>query len=172
MRPIGNVLLRCPAAVARRSISTRGRAITNGWTISMARAIVGNRAISGSDQRPMYHQLLRATTDRTINRGDRWYDQSLPPATDRTSNRDILHVTDCTSNRGILHVTDHRTSNRGILHVTDRTSNRGILYVIDRTSTRLTRWPIVDQSWGSTIDRTINRSIVKFHHTEFPHWNP
>ena len=37
-----------------RSISTRGRAITNDWRISMARNIVGNRATSGSDQRSMY----------------------------------------------------------------------------------------------------------------------
>ena len=33
-----------------RSISTRGPAITNDWRISMARAIAGNRATSGSDQ--------------------------------------------------------------------------------------------------------------------------
>ena len=39
-----------------RSISTRGRAITDDWRISMARAIAGNRAASGSDQRPMYYQ--------------------------------------------------------------------------------------------------------------------
>ena len=39
-----------------RSNSTRGRAITNDWRISMERAIVGNRATSGSDQRPMYDQ--------------------------------------------------------------------------------------------------------------------
>ena len=57
----------------------------------MARAIVGNRATSGSDQRrPMYDQLLRQTTDRTINRGDRSYDQSLRPANDGTINRCIL----------------------------------------------------------------------------------
>ena len=37
----------------RRSISTRGRAITNDWIISMARGIGGNRATRGSDQRPM-----------------------------------------------------------------------------------------------------------------------
>ena len=64
------------SARIRRVISTRGRAITNNTKISMARAIVGNRATSGSDQRPMYDQLLRPTTDRTINRGDRSYDQS------------------------------------------------------------------------------------------------
>ena len=58
----------------RRSIYTRGRANTNDWRISMARAIEGNRATSGSDQRPMYDQLL--TTDCTINRDDRAYDQS------------------------------------------------------------------------------------------------
>ena len=43
----------------------------------MARSIVGNRATSGSDQRSMYDQLLHPTTDRTINRGDRSYDQPL-----------------------------------------------------------------------------------------------
>ena len=64
----------------------------------MAIAIVGNRATDGSDQRPVYDQLLRPTADRTSNRGD----QSLHPATDRTSNRGILHVTDRTSTRGIL----------------------------------------------------------------------
>ena len=40
----------------QRSISTRGRAIAKDWRMSMARAIVGNRATSGSDQRPMYDQ--------------------------------------------------------------------------------------------------------------------
>ena len=68
----------------------------------MARAIEGNRATSGSDQRQIYDQLLRPTTDCTINRGDRSYDQSLHPATDRTSNRGILHVTDRTKTRVIL----------------------------------------------------------------------
>ena len=59
-----------------RSISTRGRAITNDWRISMAIAIVGNLVTSGSDQRPTYDQLLRPTTAHTINRGDRSYYQS------------------------------------------------------------------------------------------------
>ena len=36
-----------------RSITMRGRAITNLWRISMARAIVENRATSGSDQQSM-----------------------------------------------------------------------------------------------------------------------
>ena len=68
--------IRSPAAVAYGDRSLRvdlyGRAVTNDREISMARAIVGNRATSGSDQRPMYDQLLRPTTDR----GDRSYDQS------------------------------------------------------------------------------------------------
>ena len=50
VRPIGNVCYR------DRSLRVVGRAITNYWRISMARAIVGNRATSGSDQRPMYDQ--------------------------------------------------------------------------------------------------------------------
>ena len=50
-------LLRSPAAAnIPRSISTRGRAIMNDWRISVVRAIVGNHATSGSDQRPMYDQ--------------------------------------------------------------------------------------------------------------------
>ena len=67
------------------SISTRGRAITDDsdWRISMARAIVGNRATSGSDHRLLYDQSWRPVTDDTINR-------SLHPATDRTSNCGIL----------------------------------------------------------------------------------
>ena len=62
-------------ATISRSISTHGRAITNDWRISMARAIVGNCATSGSDQRPPYDQSLRPATDGTTNR-------PLPPATD------------------------------------------------------------------------------------------
>ena len=54
----------------------RGRAIPYDRRISMVGAIVGNRATGGSDQRPMDDQLLRPTTDRTINRGDRSFDQS------------------------------------------------------------------------------------------------
>ena len=99
----------------RRSISTRGRAIANDWRISMTRAIVGNRATSGSDQRPMYDQLLRPMTDRTINRGDRIvtagdrpivascdraYDQSWHPACDRSYERSWHPMIECTSNRG------------------------------------------------------------------------
>ena len=73
----------------RQPSPTRGRAITNDWRISMAISIVRNRATSGSDQRPLYDQLLRTTTDRTISRrvrrpivrsvvasGHRSYDQS------------------------------------------------------------------------------------------------
>ena len=48
---------------------TRGRAITNDWRRWMARSVVGNRATSGSDHRPIVCQSLRPTTDRTINRG-------------------------------------------------------------------------------------------------------
>ena len=49
----------------------------------MARAVAGNRANSGSDQRLMY-------------------DQSWRPATDGTTNRSLHHAPDRTSNRGIL----------------------------------------------------------------------
>ena len=84
----------------RRSISTPCRAITNDWRISMARTILGNCATSGSNQRPMYDQLLRPTIDRTINCDgrrpmvrsivascDRSFEQSWHPMTEHTINR-------------------------------------------------------------------------------------
>ena len=94
-----------------RTICTRGRAITNDWRRSMARSVVGNRATSGSYQRPIvtsvialddrsYDQSWRQATDRTIDRGvrrplvrsivascDRSYEQSWHPVTERTINR-------------------------------------------------------------------------------------
>ena len=78
-----------------RSTSMRRRAITNDWRISMARAIVGNRATKGgSDHRPMYDQSLRPATDATINRivasSDRWYDHSWVAPIDRTITRSIV----------------------------------------------------------------------------------
>ena len=50
VRPIGNICYDLQQRLPR------GRSITNDWRISMARAIVGNRATNGSDQRPMYDQ--------------------------------------------------------------------------------------------------------------------
>ena len=89
----------------RQPSPTRGRAITNGWKISMARSTVGNRATSSSDQRPMYDQLLRPKNDSTINRRVRRpivrsivascyraYDQSGHPTTDGTINRKINRI--------------------------------------------------------------------------------
>ena len=83
VRPIGNVCYdlqqRSHTAIDLYAWSV----ITNDWITSMTRAIVGNRATSGSDHRPMYNQSWRPATDGTIRR-------SLPPATDRTSNRGIM----------------------------------------------------------------------------------
>ena len=118
----------------QRSISTRGRAITNDWRISMARAILGNRATSGCDQRPMYDQLLHPTTDLRISRDDRSYDQSWRPATDGTINRCIL--------RPIVEQSWHPACHRSYDHL----ASYGRAY---------------DLSWGATIDRTINRSVVR-----------
>ena len=139
-------LLRPPAADGRirRSIYTRGWAITNDWRISIARAIVGNRAtiaindrctISYFNRRPSVRSIV--VTVRTINREGRgrWYDQSLHHSTDRISNRGILHVADRTSTRGIL-----------------GPSVGSIVAPDDRS---------YDQSWGATIDRTTNPSIVR-----------
>ena len=56
LRSIAVCVLLCYDNIQATSISTCGRAFTKDWIISMARAIVGNRATSGSDQRPMYDQ--------------------------------------------------------------------------------------------------------------------
>ena len=126
-----------------QSISKRGGAITIGWRILMTRAVVGNRATSGIDQRPMYAQSWRPATDGTINR-------SLPPATDRTSNRGILWP--------IV---------RSIMALEDRLYDHSWGATIDRTINRIIVRPIVrsnvatydrsyDQSWHQTI---WNRSL-------------
>ena len=135
----------------RRSVSTRGRAITNDWRMSMARAIVGNCATSGSDQRPMCDQLFRPTTDRTINRVDRSYDQSWRLATDGTINRG-----------------GRRPMVRSIVASCDWSYKQSWGATIDRTINRSIVRPIVatydlsyNQSWHQTTDRTINRSIVR-----------
>ena len=124
-------LLRSTAARnrIRRSISTRGRAITNDWIISMARAIVGNRATSGSDQQPMSDQLLRPTTDCTIHRGDQSYPQSWRPATDGTINRCILRPIE----RAIVAYFD-RAYDQSWHPTADRTINRGVQRSISRCS--------------------------------------
>ena len=85
VRPNGNVFndLQQPSHAAIDLYAWSRYAITNDWRMSMARSIVGNRATSGSDQRPMYDQSWRPVTNGTINR-------SFHPATDRTSNRGIL----------------------------------------------------------------------------------
>ena len=123
----------------RWMIPRRGRAFTNDWRISMARAIIGNSANSGSDQRrPTYDQLLRPTTNRTITRGDRSYDQSWRPATNGTIYRCIL--------RPIV---------RAIVASCVWPIVRALVASCDR---------VYDQSWHPTADCTINcgvqRSIV------------
>ena len=124
----------------RRLISTRGRAITNDTKISMARAIVGNRATGGSDQRPMYDQLLRPTTDRTINRGDRSYDQSCRPATDGMINRCIL-----------------RPNVRALVESCGRVYDQLCHPTVDRRSIVAS----CDRSLRPTTDRTINRDTKR-----------
>ena len=81
-------LLRSPAAVG-------GRAITNDWRISMARAIAGNRTTSGSDQRPTDVRSIVAA-------GDRWYDQSIVASCDRSYEQSWHTLTDSTSTRDIM----------------------------------------------------------------------
>ena len=110
-----------------RSISTHDRAITNDWRTSMARAIAGNRATSGSDQWLMHDQSWRPATDGTINR-------SLHPVPDRTSTRDILWP----SVRSIMAPED-RWYNQSWDAKIDRTINRAT----DRTINRCYLRPIV-----------------------------
>ena len=131
----------------RRSIYTRGPDITNDWGISIARAIVGNHATSGSDQRPMYDQSWQPIVRSIVTTGDRWYDQSPHPATDRTSNRGILHVTDRTNTHSWHPVTE-RTINCG----TRRSIVRSIVSGNDRSH---------DKSYHRATDSCDLRPIVR-----------
>ena len=132
-----------------RSIFTRGRAITNDWRISMARTIVGNRATSGSDQRPIYDHSWRPATDGTINR-------SLHLATDRTSKRGILSP-----------------SVRSIVAPEDRWYDKSWGATIDRTINRNIVQPIV-RSIVATYDRSnvapndLESQVTRFEHDHRP----
>ena len=129
----------------------------------MARTIVGNRATSGSDQRPMYDQLLRPTTDRTINRGDRRpmvrsivascdrsYEQSWHPACERSYEHSWHPMTERTISRGT-----RRPVVQSIVGCNDRSHNRPIVASYDRSYDQ--SW----QSWHQTTARTINCSIMR-----------
>ena len=84
-----------------RSISTRDRAITNDWRISMTRAIVGiarlvvafndRRTINRDGQRPMVRSidrcLLRPIVRAIVASCDRSYEHPWHPVTERTINR-------------------------------------------------------------------------------------
>ena len=118
-----------------RSICTRGGAITNDWRISMARAIAGNRATSGSDQWPM-----------TINRDGR---RPMVRSIDRCILVPIVRaiVADRTSTRDILW-----PSVRSIVAPEDRWYNQSWDATIDRTIDRSIMRPIV-RSIVATFDR-------------------
>ena len=126
-------LLRSPAARIRRSISMRGRAITNDWRISMARAMVGIRATSGNDQRPMWISYCArrppiVATDGMINRDGR-----------RPMVRPIVATCDRSYEQSW-----HPTCAWLYEH------SCGVL------------WPSVyDQSWHPTADRSINRGVQR-----------
>ena len=123
----------------------------------MARAIVGNRAINYCTikycaRRPILRSIVATDRSSIVTTGDRWYDQSLHPAIDRTSNRGMLHVTDHTSTRVILW-----PSVRSIVTPdTDRTINRAVLRSIARSIVAS-----CDRSLVSMTDRTINRGTKR-----------
>ena len=130
----------------RRLISTRGRAITNDTKVSMARAIVGNRATSGSDQRPMYDQLLRPTTDRTINRdGRRPMVGSIVASCDRSYEHSWHPVAECMISCGTRRLIVDQS-------LIKRTINRSIVRPIVATYDRS-----YDQLWHQTTDRRGDR---------------
>ena len=93
---------------------TSGRAITNDWRRLIARSIVGNRAISGGDHRPIVRSIIASD--------DRPHDQSWCRVIDRTINRDVRRPIV----RSIVTSGD-RSSDESWRPVTDRTINRGTL---------------------------------------------
>ena len=134
----------------RRLISTRGRAITSDTKISMARAIVGNRATSGSDQPPMYDEFLLPTTDRTINRGDR---RPMVGSIVASCDRSCEH-----SWRGRVHdQLWHPTENRWVQRSIAASCDRSLRPTTGRTITRGTKRPIV-RSIVASCDRSYDQS--------------
>ena len=129
-------LLRSPAAAGRipRLISTRGRAITNDWRISMARAIVGNRATSGNDRRSMYDQSWRPATD-----GRGAYDQSIVASRDRSYEHSWHPVTDRTRTDGTINRWVQRPIARSIVASCDRSYDQSLRPITDRTINRGTK---------------------------------
>ena len=119
----------------------------------MARAIVGNRATSGNDQRPMYDQLMRPTTDRTINRGGRRpMVGSIVASCDRSYEHSWHPVAECTISCGTRRLIVDQSLGATIKRPINRSIMRPIVATYDRS---------YDQSWHQTTDRTINRSIVR-----------
>ena len=123
----------------------------------MARAIAGNRASIGSDQRPMYDQSWRPATDGTINR-------SLPPATGRTSNRGILWPIVRTLVLSWYRAYDqswHPKTDGTITHWMQRSIARSIVASCDRS---------YDQSLLPTTGRTIIRGTKRFEIAGYKFW--
>ena len=107
----------------RQPSPTRGCAITNDRRILMVRSIVVNRATSGSDQRPMYDQLLRPIVRAIVASCDRAYDQSWHPTTDGTINcgvqlsiaRSIVATYDRSYDQSWHQTTDHPRPMRPVI---------------------------------------------------------
>ena len=165
----------------RRSISTRGRAVTNDWRISMARVIVGYRAtivvaindrctISYCARRPIIQSIV--ATDRAINRDvrrpmvrlivafcDRSCDQSCHPTCDQ-SYEHWWHPIERTISRGLQRSIARSivaSCDRSLQPTTDRTINRG---------NRGTQRPItrsIAASWDRPYDQSCDYRSATIH---------
>ena len=142
VRPIGNVCYDLQewlnAASDLYAWSRDHERSTNDWRRSMARSIVGNRATSGSDQRPIERSVIAFD--------DRSFAQSWRPAIDRTINRD--------DRRSILRLIVVVGSN-------DRSHDQSCNLRTFIQSIVAPNGRSYNQSWHPTIDRTINRGILR-----------
>ena len=143
----------------------------------MARSVVGNRATSGSDHRPIVGQSLRPTTDRTINHGVvGLIARSIVASGDGSRDQSWHHATDHTINHGVL-----RPIVRSIVVSGDRSQDhRGIYdrsyawsyhlsqsHATNRDKSRIVALPNVmsydgwhHQSSGGTTSCTTNRATA------------
>ena len=98
--------------------------VTNDWRTLMAIFILANSATSGSDQLLRPRQIVRSI----VTAGNRWYDQSLHPAPERTINHDTRRPIVGFDDRSHVNYCILRPTVRSIVALDDKSYNQSFEY--------------------------------------------